>query len=208
MLRAEMRDFRDDDALMAAAAAGDEAAFRALVERWERRVQAFLFRSLGSREDAADLAQETFLRLFRAAPGYAPRGRFAPFLFRIAGNLARNEIRRRTVRRWLTLGGGAGEGRGPAGDASPGSAAEDALARLEAPESDRPDEALRRARDAERVRRALLALPERQRMAVVLKRFEGFTQEETAEALGTSVKAVESLLVRGMAALRKALEQR
>ncbi len=193
MLRPVMHDPRDDDALMAATAAGEEAAFRALVERWERRVSAFLFRSLGSPEDAADLAQETFLRLYRAAPGYAARGRFAPFLFRIAGNLARNEIRRRAVRRFLSFGGGSEE------------SAEAAVDRIEGPPGDRPDEALHRAEEVERVRRALLALPERQRVAVALKRFEGMSQDEVAEAMGISVKAVESLLVRATATLRKRL---
>ncbi len=193
MLRPVMHDPRDDDALMAATAAGDEAAFRTLVERWERRVSAFLFRSLGSPEDAADLAQETFLRLYRAAPGYSARGRFAPFLFRIAGNLARNEIRRRAVRRFLSFGGGSEE------------SAEAAVDRIEGPPGDRPDEALDRAEEVERVRRALLALPERQRVAVALKRFEGMSQDEVAEAMGISVKAVESLLVRATAALRKRL---
>lgn len=188
-----MADLRDDDSLMNASAAGDEAAFRVLVERWERRVLAFFFRSVGSAEDAADLAQETFLRLHRAAPAYTPRGRFAPFLFRIAGNLARNEIRRRSVRRLLNWGG-SGEGSDEA-----------AMLAAEASDTDRPDIAWARAREAERVRRALLALPERQRIAVTLKRFEGFTQEEIAEAMGISISAVESLLVRGMAALRKAL---
>ncbi len=188
-----MRDPRDDDALMTAAAGGDEAAFRVLVERWERRVLAFLFRSLGSSEDAADFAQETFLRLYRAAPDYIPRGRFAPFLFRIAGNLARNEIRRRGVRRLLNWGAGAREDE------------ESGALRVEAPDADRPDVSWARAHEAQRVRRALLALPERQRIAVTLKRFEGLTQEEIAEAMGISVGAVESLLVRGMAALRKGL---
>lgn len=188
-----MTDSRDDDALMSASATGDEAAFRVLVERWERRVLAFFFRSLGSADDAADLAQETFLRLHRAAPAYVSRGRFAPFLFRIAGNLARNEIRRRSVRRLLTWGGSGAEGD------------EAAILEAEAADTDRPDVAWTRARDAERVRRALLALPERQRVAVTLKRFEGFTQDEIAEAMGISVSAVESLLVRGMAALRKRL---
>jgi RNA polymerase sigma-70 factor (ECF subfamily) len=188
-----MQDRRDDDALMAATAAGDEQAFRALVERWERRVAAFLYRSLGSGEDALDLAQETFLRLYRAAPAYEPRGRFAPFLFRIAGNLARNEVRRRTVRRFLGL-----EARDDPGD-------DPAEPSVPAPERERPDREWERARAAARVRQALLELPERQRVAIVLKRFEGFTQQEIAEAMGVSEASVESLLSRGMAALRKRL---
>ncbi len=191
-----MDDPREDDALLTATAEGDDEAFRTLVERWERRVLAFLYRSLGSREDAADLAQETFIRLHRAAPRYVPRGRFAPFLFRIAGNLARNEIRKRSVRRFLSFGGG------PRDDApSP----DDYLARLEGPAADRPDEAYRRAEAAARVRRAILTLPERQRMALVLKRFEGFRQREIAEAMEISESAVESLLARAIHALRRNL---
>ncbi len=200
MLPPGMRDERDDDALMAAIAAGDEDAFRALVERWDRRVLAFLYRSLGSREDAADLAQETFLRLFRAAGGYSPRGRFAPYLFRIAGNLARTEIRRRAVRRFFSFGS--------PGDPEAGASFEDAAARVEAPPQERPDHALMRSEAAERVRRAILELPERQRLAVTLKRFEGFSQEEIAGTMGVSVPAVEALLSRAMTALRKKLGKR
>jgi RNA polymerase sigma-70 factor (ECF subfamily) len=191
-----MDDPREDDALVTAAASGDEEAFRVLVERWERRVQAFFYRSLGSREDAADLAQETFIRLHRAAPRYIGRGRFAAFLFRIAGNLARNEIRKSSIRRFLSFGGGSGPD-----DPSPDAF----LDRLEGPEAARPDEAFRRAEEAARVQRAILALPERQRTALVLKRFEGMSQKEIAEAMGVSESAAESLVIRAMKALRRSL---
>lgn len=187
---------RSDDALMEATASGDESAFRVLVERWERRVLAFFYRTLGSREEAQDLTQETFLRVFGHAADYEGRGRFGAWLFRIAGNLARNEIRRRSVRRFLSLNWFAADEADSPADAAPD---------LPAPDAEQPDRRAAAAEEMRRVHNALLALPERQRVAIVLKRFEGFTQEEIAEAMGIGVKAVEALLVRATATLRKRL---
>jgi RNA polymerase sigma-70 factor (ECF subfamily) len=174
----------DDDLLMERIARGDEAAFRALVERWERPVFAFLARMLGSREEAQDLSQETFLRVYRSAGRYRGSGRFKSWLFRIAGNQARSRLRRRKVLSWVGLD--------PEREDLP-SPGESAERRME-----REDEAAR-------VRRAVTALPARQREAVVLREYEGMSYQEIAEAMGTSVSAVESLLHRAVTALRKEL---
>jgi len=184
----------DDDSLMAAAAGGDAAAFRVLVERWSPRVLAFLVRTLARRADAEDLAQETFVRVYRAAPHYAGDGRFAAWLFRIAGNLARGELRRRRVRGWF-LGT-------PAVD-------DDALlASLPAPQHFDADGPLHAGETRALLARALADLPDRQRLAVVLHHFEGLGVREVASALGTSEHAAESLVARGMAALRRRLGSR
>ena len=82
-------------------AAGEEAAFRLLVERWERQVHAFHWRMTGSREEAEDLTQDTFLKVHAHAGGYRPEGRFQSWLFRIAGNLARSWARRRKIVGWV-----------------------------------------------------------------------------------------------------------
>ena len=88
-----MNDDTLDDRLMARGGQGDEEAFRLLVTRWERPVFAFLERMLGSREEAQDLGQETFVRVFQQARRYRAAGRFRSWLFRIAGNLARSRLR-------------------------------------------------------------------------------------------------------------------
>ena len=86
-----------DDELMVRGGAGDDEAFRALVERWQGRLLGFLTRSLGSRGEAEDLAQETFVKVFQGAADYQQEGRFASWLFKIAGNLLRSRIRRRKI---------------------------------------------------------------------------------------------------------------
>lgn len=174
----------DDDALMARIAAGDEAAFRLLVERWEQPLFAFLYHLTGSAEDALDLRQETFLRLHTHAARYRPHGKFRSWALRIAGNLARGQLRRRRIVRWI--------GFDPVRHDRP--------ATTEAPDVPLEREELRR-----RVRGALAALPDRQREAVVLRRYHDLSYREIAEVMGTTEAAVESLLIRASAALRQRL---
>jgi RNA polymerase sigma-70 factor (ECF subfamily) len=181
----------DDDSLMAATARGDGPAFRLLVERWSPRVHAFLLRTLAHRADAEDLAQETFVRVYRAASRYAGEGRFAAWLFRIAGNLARGELRRRKVRGWF-LG-------------LPAVDEDEVLASLPAPARFAADGPALAAETRLALARALAQLPDRQRLAVVLHHFEGLGLRDVATALGTSEHAAESLLARGTAALRRRL---
>lgn len=170
-----------DDALMARVAQDDRDAFRQLVERWEAPVYAFIERMMGSREEALDVSQETFLRVYTQARRYRPQGQFRSWLFRIAGNLARSGLRRRRIVRWV---------------------------RFEAPLHDRPAHAVTPESDRARaearteVRRALQALPTRQREAVLLRHYADLSHREIAQSMGTTVPAVESLLQRAMVTLR------
>jgi RNA polymerase sigma-70 factor (ECF subfamily) len=174
-----------DDELMARGAAGNDDAFRILVRRWERPVFAFLDRMLGSREEAQDVAQETFLRVCRNAGRYEGNGRFKSWLFRIAGNLARTCLRRRKIVRWIPFD----------------------LARHDLAGEDAADRGVEAGESGAAVRRALSALPERQREAVLLRHFEEMSHRDIAEALETTVSAVESLLHRAMATLRRELSE-
>ena len=175
---------QDDDALMARAARGEEAAFRLLVRRWQPDVRAFLVSMLGSPEEAEDLAQETFVKVFRQAGRYRPQGLFRSWLFRIAGNLARSRLRRRRILRWVSFDPGAHDVRdeGPA-----------------------PDAGLEERQRAAAVREALAALPDRQRQALVLHRYQGLKYREVAAAMATTVPGVESLIQRALAGLRAQL---
>lgn len=177
----------NDDELIARGAGGDEDAFRELVERWQTPVFRFLARMLGSREDARDLVQETFLRMCVNAPRYRPEGRFQSWLFRIAGNLARSQLRRRKILRWVAF--------------------EPRVHEPPAREPSAQEWLEREAGDAE-VRDAIVALPDRQRQAILLRTFEEMSYQEIADAMGTSVGAVESLLHRATTALRRGLEAR
>jgi RNA polymerase sigma-70 factor (ECF subfamily) len=174
----------EDDRLLERAAAGDEEAFRLLVRRWEGALLAFLERMTGSREEAEDLAQETFLRAFRNAKRYRSRGRFKSWLFRIAGNLTRSRLRRRKIVAWVRFDPGAHD---VPGDEPP------------------PDRALEGEERRRAVRAALMELPERQREAVVLRRWEEMSVREIAETMGTTEPAVDSLLHRAIVTLRRTL---
>ena len=92
-----------DDALMERIKDGEEAAFRLLVDRWEREVTAFLIHMLGSPDEAEDAVQDTFVKVFRQAGRYRSEGQFKSWLFRIAGNLARSRLRRRKIIGWLSF---------------------------------------------------------------------------------------------------------
>ncbi len=174
----------NDDELMTLVATGEEAAFRLLVERWETRVYAFLWRMTGSREDAEDLAQDTFIKVYANARRYQPTGRFQSWLFRIAGNLVRSWARRRKIVGWIRYDSDLHDqsSAGPAPDAGLTS---DETSRL--------------------VQAALAELPVRQRQALVMRKYHEMSQREIAAALDTTEGAVESLLIRALAGMRTSL---
>lgn len=174
----------DDDALMAATARGEETAFRLLVQRWEGQVKAFLIHMLGSVEEAEDLTQDTFVQVYRKAGGYQPEGRFQSWLFRIAGNYARSRLRRRKVLGWVSFNPAVHDRHGGLPD---------------------PLEDLEAGEGAARLRVAVAGLPERQRQALVLHRFQGLKYKDVAEAMATTVPGVESLIQRAMAGLKSEL---
>lgn len=174
----------DDDSLMARTAQGEEAAFRLLVQRWETQVKAFLIQMLGSVEEAEDLAQDTFVQVFRQAGKYRPEGKFQSWLFRMAGNRARSRLRRRKILSWVRFQPELHDRSG----AQPG-----------------PEEHLEEAQASARIQDALDRLPERQRQALALHRFQGLKYKEVAEVLETTVPGVESLIQRAMAGLKKEL---
>ncbi len=174
-----------DDALMAAVARGEEAAFRLLVQRWEHEVRAFLIHMLSSVEEAEDLTQDTFVQVFTKAGRYRGEGKFKSWLFRIAGNNARSTLRRRKLLGWVSFHPERHD-----------------QASLE----DDPATALVRKSEAQRVREALAGLPQRQRQALVLHRYQGLKYKEIAEAMAVSVPAVESLIQRAMGELRRTLK--
>jgi len=174
----------DDDKLMQRTAAGDEVAFRQLVARWEQPVMAFLVHMLGSVEEAEDLAQDTFLKVYDQAAKYQGAGRFRSWLLRIAGNKARSTLRRRKILRWVNF---------------------DLTSHDQAAPGDDPGQSLERQEAVDRVQAAVARLPERQRAAVVLKRFQGLSYQEIADVMDITTPAVESLLQRAAQGLRRQL---
>ena len=185
-----------DRAALRRVAGGDVEAFAVLVERHQERLVRLCTRLLGDREEARDAAQEAFLKAFRAAGEYQPRGQVYTWLYRIAVNHCLNRLRRRRVVRFLSLSGPTRED--AAGDeAAPFDPAGDAAGPL--------DELVSRRR-WQRARKAIEALPPGQRAVLVLARFEGLSYKQIAEVLAVSVGAVESRLVRAMRSLTAAID--
>jgi RNA polymerase sigma-70 factor (ECF subfamily) len=178
----------DEDAeLMLACGRGDDAAFDRLFGRWGGRLLGYLQRMVSDTATAEELVQETFLRVHRARDRYQPDARFSTWLYRIATNVALNELRRPRRRR-------------------PHSSVDDEQAPLSLVAGGAGPEVLVQARQAARdLARELERLPERQRMALWLSAVEGFSYAEVAEALETSDKSVKSLVHRARATLAERL---
>jgi RNA polymerase sigma-70 factor (ECF subfamily) len=175
--------------------ADDAQAFAELVERYQHRLVAVLHHLLGGGPDAEDLAQEVFLRVYRTRQRYHPTAKFSTWLFTIANHLALNALRGRQRRPVVPL---PTQESGPLG---PRPAEQLVHARTEA-----PGHHLQQQELADLIRQALDGLNERQRMAVVLNKFEDMGYAEIAEVMGLTTKAVKSLLSRARGRLREALE--
>lgn len=186
---------RSDVELMLAFQGGDERAFTVLVDRHRAAIVNLTYRYLGNRTDAEDLAQEVFLRVHRARGRYRPEAKFTTWLYRVAVNACLNEVRNRKSRPTF------GAASFPGGHDPDRGALAVSDARAEAP----PD-AIERAELLEHVRAAVDALPERQRLAVLLNKFHGLGYEELARAMEMTVPAVKSLLVRARENVRRRIE--
>ena len=186
-----------DAALVCRVAAGDSEAFETLLARYQGPIIGFLHGMLGEREDALDAAQEVFVRVFTQAHRYQPQAPFRSWLYRIATNLAIDQVRRRRRRLFGLLpsrpfrAADASDERNPLDDvASPGASALEQLI------------------DAERdtaVARAVATLPAPYRMALVLRDLQDLSYEEVADVLGCRVGTVKSRINRARNLLRDKL---
>lgn len=171
-----------DEDLLARISDGDRVAFAMLVTRHGNRSLAIAERLLGDRAEAEDVVQESFVKLWTDASRFDPaRARFATWFYRVLSNAALDRLRRR--RRLVALPDGY--------DGVDG--------------EDDAEETMLRDQRVCRVRAAIDALPERQRLALVLCHFEGISNREAGEIMKLGVKGVESLLVRARRQLRASL---
>jgi len=168
---------------------GEEGAFDRLVEHYSGNLFALLTRFLGPVPQREDLVQEVFLRVIRARERYEPTARFSTWLYRIAFNLCANERERRRASSSLEMESG--------GDAGSGGWEDEA--------AESPSLAIEREDTQAMVQRAIAELPERQRMALILSKFEGCSHAEIARTLETSEKAVKSMIHRARENLRASL---
>jgi len=181
-----MLQVRDDDA----------GAFEELVARYQDRLIAVLEHLVRGRDQAEDLAQEVFLRVFRARKRYRPGARFSTWLFTIANNVASNALRRRRRRKEVDATTVVG------GEDRQGSLDEMATAASGL----MPARQLDQLERAEMVQAAVESLNERQRMALLLAKFEGLSYEEISQVMELSPQAVKSLLSRARRNLKEWLE--
>ncbi|HDP35558.1 MAG TPA: RNA polymerase sigma factor [Candidatus Hydrogenedentes bacterium] len=177
---------KTDEQLMRRSRSGDEDAFALLVRRYEAPLYRYLFRMLQNSADAEDVFQETFLRIYRNLHRFREDGRFKPWAYRIAANLARDRLRARKRRSELPLDDGT-TGNGPM--------------------PPQPDAAAGAAETARRVEMALSRLPAKQRSVFLLARYEGLAYGEIARMLRIPVGTVKSRMNKAAQFLLRCLEQ-
>jgi RNA polymerase sigma-70 factor, ECF subfamily len=178
-----------DFALMERVGAGDHQAFRQLVERHQQAVIGTVAKMLGNASEAEDIAQQVFLRIWRNAKRYRPDAKFTTYLYTITRNLVFNETRRKSRKK----------------EVSSDAREENSNQLIEANPDAKPDSELLQAELQLAVDAAISALPEAQRMAVVLRNYEQLSYEEIADVLNLSVSAIKSLLFRARTTLRESL---
>jgi RNA polymerase sigma-70 factor (ECF subfamily) len=182
-----------DEDLMARVAEEEERAFAELVRRYQGRVINLISRVLNDRECSDDLAQEVFVRVFVHRRNYRRGSKFSTWLFTIAANLAKNEIRRRVRRRnWFSL------------DALQELVSDSAIQLADPGEGQ--ESALQREQLQSAVAQAIARVPEKYRLALVLRDIEGLAYEEIGQALGIPGGTVRSRINRARSMLKRKLQ--
>jgi RNA polymerase sigma-70 factor (ECF subfamily) len=179
-----------DEELVARSRGGDLDSFNQLVLRWERPIYALAYRVIGREEEARDVAQETFLRAFRALGGFKGQAKFSSWLYRITLNLCRDWMRR--------------ERRTPVSQAPEGLDIIELAG--EGPAAESIEDVLSRNQLGRAVEKAMALLPEEQRTAIIMKEYHGLTFQEIADLLDCPLSTVKTRLYQGLTVLRKQLE--
>jgi RNA polymerase sigma-70 factor (ECF subfamily) len=179
-----------DEELVARSIAGDHDSFTLLIRRWERPIYALAYRVLGREDDARDICQDTFLRAFRALPGFKGEAKFSSWLYRITLNLCRDWLRRKKRTPVVQVPEGV-ELSDLAAERGPMESIEDLVARRQLSAA---------------VAAAMKALPAEQRTAIVLKEFHGLTFQEIADLQQIPLSTVKTRLYQGLSVLRRTLD--
>jgi RNA polymerase sigma-70 factor (ECF subfamily) len=175
--------------IMTEVAEGNLAAFRIIVELHHKPLISFIARYTGDRDSAEDIAQEVFLRVFKAAKDYKPQAKFRTWLFTIATNLCLNELRDIKNSSKLVDLSDLHEQEYP----------------IAAPATFSPEKAAQNAELSMAVRKAIQNLPENQRIAIVLRQYNDFSYNEISKIMDISTSAAESLIQRARQNLKKSL---
>src|SRR5438477_6542857 len=180
-----------DVRLMRLVGRGDTSAFEQLIARHQALVAGTVARMLGSNSEVEDIAQQVFIRVWKSAGRYTPRAKFTTWLLKITRNLVFNELRRTRRRAQVPIQTEPEAGEIPLKDET----------------NPTPDASLLENELQEAIEKAITELPERQRMALVLRRYEELNYEQIADILDLSVPAVKSILFRARTELRAQLSK-
>jgi RNA polymerase sigma-70 factor (ECF subfamily) len=181
----------EDVRLMQLVAEGDTSAFEQLNERHQALVAGTVARMMGSNSEVEDIAQQVFIRVWKSARRYIPRAKFTTWLLKITRNLVFNELRRSKRHAHVPLQSEPGAEEIPLKDET----------------NPAPDASLLETEHQRAIEEAIIQLPESQRMALVLRRYEQLSYEQIAEVLDLSVPAVKSVLFRARTELRTRLSK-
>jgi RNA polymerase sigma-70 factor (ECF subfamily) len=181
----------EDVRLMRLVGRGDRVAFEELIERHQALVAGTVARMLGSNSDVEDIAQQVFIRVWKSAGRYVPRAKFTTWLLKIARNLVFNELRRVKRHTHTPIQ------TEPSVEEIP----------LKDETNPPPDASLLERELQLAIEQAITELPESQRMALILRRYEELSYEEIADVLDLSVPAVKSVLFRARTELRERLKK-
>jgi RNA polymerase sigma-70 factor, ECF subfamily len=183
----------EDTTLMLRTKAGDQSAFKDLVEKHKLSVLNLCLRFTGNKPDAEDLSQDVFIRIYEAAPRYEAKAAFTTWMYRITVNLCLNYQRRKKLLTFFSID-------------SYNNSEENHQKKLPTIiSSERPDTDFERMEEAQFIQDAIQSLPENQRTVVVLYRYQNLSYQEIADTLETSISAVESRLFRAKINLKKKL---
>lgn len=180
---------RDVELMLLVKDTDDHEVFRELIERHQDAVIGTVAKMLGNANEAEDIAQQVFLRLWKSRSRYQPSAKFTTFLYTITRNLVFNESRRKSRRKESSLD----------------QRKEEYELEFPANPNQEPDKEHLNAELREAIDQAIEALPEKQRLAVILRRYQDLPYEEIAEVLGLTVSAVKSQLFRARGSLRESL---
>ena len=188
------RDYLSDPdvQLMLEVKEGNKNAFEQLMQKYYPRILNFIYRFTGDKANAEDLTQEVFMRVYNSAARYKARSKFQTWLYTIAKNVGLNELRR-SKNPTLSL------------DEMFDAGKKEIKREIKDPHGFSPDEEIIQLEKIAKIRATINDLPEKQRIAVILKRYEGFSYAEIAATLNVSDKAVKSLLSRAKENLKNRL---
>ncbi len=185
---------QSDHALIEATKNGDEAAFASIVGRYRNPITNYLYRFLNDYEEAVDLAQETFVRVYFAIDRYHTEYAFSTYIYRIATNLAISELRKRKRRTILSLTGLF-------------QSEDDEQTEFQPPDNrNRPDEDLVEDERSRVIGKAIVTLPTKYRVPIILRDIEGKTYDEIAEILGLGLGTTKSRISRARGLLKEKLK--